>query len=157
MKVGKIVMSNARKNYLRFINNRSSKNLLISKLESLYFAVNGETYKLPQDNVAEFVVNVTYDIITMLSDNFNNYSMLFNLETHNSKYYIEKIDQLARKNFSGIEKIVEERSNSFNGEDELSEKNILATKIAQRFLINLENLTKYSVEDIIKNQQEILK
>lgn len=149
-------MSNARKNYLRLINNKNPKVRLVNNLESLCSIINGETCEPQQDDIIDAAFQVTYEITSIFCFNFDDCSMLFNLKKHNGRYYVRKLNQLQERNFDEVEKIIKENSDEIDDEENISGRNTIAVSIAQRFLTDLESLMKYSVEDIIKNQRKIV-
>lgn len=149
-------MSNARKNYLRLINNKDPKVRLVNNLESLHSIINGETCEPQQDDIIDYAFQVTNNIASIFCFNFDDCSMLFNLEKHSRRYYVRKLDQLQERNFDEVEKIIKENSDEIDDEENISGRNTIAVSIVQRFLTDLESLMKYSVEDIIKNQRKIV-
>lgn len=149
-------MSSARKNYLRLINNKDPKILLVNNLESLCSIINGETCEPQQDDIIDFSFQITNKIASILYNNFDDCSMLFNLKKHNGRYYVRKLNQLQERNFDEVEKIIKENSDEIDKEENISERNVIAISIAQRFLTDLESVIKYSVGDVIKNQRKIV-
>lgn len=155
-------MSSARKSYLRLINKKDSKILLIAKLESLRSVINSGNYKPYNRYAMSFVDDMTYDIISMLIHNFDKYSTLFDLKAHDKKYYVDKLDEARTNVINNMQEVLNKLFNDPNkiNEVENSKQDIVGrdfSNIGQQFLTSLETITKYSVDDIIKNWREILK
>lgn len=149
-----------RESYVRLINRKdSTKNFVVSRLEFLCSAINDKNYGVRGRDTMSFIDDMTNSIISTITYNFNKYSVFFDLEAHDKTYYIGQLDQIRWKVIDNMQNTDEKLAN-YTDRIRYSNQDIVAReflKIGRKFLTDIEHVMKYSVEDIIKNQQEILK
>lgn len=146
--------------YLQLINREdSTKNFVVTRLEFLRSAINGKNCGVNGCNVEVFIDDMTNSIISTITYNFNKYSVFFDLEAHDKAYYIDQLNQIRWKVIDNMQNTDEKLAN-YTDRIRYSNQDIVVReflKIGRKFLTDIEHVMKYSVEDIIKNQQEILK